>query len=170
MKRIRCRLSELGKAIDAVERYEKSLKSKNQRFLKELEKIGVSTADVKFKNAIYDGYNDVSVSSEWQGDNKLLIHAHGKAVAFIEFGAGIHYASPAHPLASELGMERGGYGAGHGKQDTWGYYGSPGSNGVEANDKGLVLTHGNPANRCLYETEMELFRRIEKIAREVFGS
>ncbi len=53
----------------------------------------------------------------------------GASVLFIEFGAGVTYPDN-HPQAAELGMKRGEYGKGHGKQSSWGYYGDPGTNGV----------------------------------------
>ena len=77
-----------------------------------------------------------------------------------------------HPEARDLGMARGEYGQGRGKQSTWGYYGEPGTNGtvVGEREKGtLVLTHGNPANMPMYNAVKELELRLGEIVKEVFG-
>ena len=77
-----------------------------------------------------------------------------------------------HPEAGELGMKRGEYGQGHGKQHSWGYYGDPGTNGVLKEKKNggfVVITHGNPANMPMYETVKELQDRLTEIAKEVFS-
>lgn len=95
----------------------------------------------------------------------------GKAVLFIEFGTGVTYPDD-HPEAGELGMKRGEYGQGHGKQQSWGYYGEPGTNGVLKEKKNggfVVITHGNPANMPMYETVKELQDRLTEIAKEVFS-
>ena len=86
-------------------------------------------ASVKFSQAVYDGTNDVSVTVEPRGNNVRAVVATGGATLFIEFGAGVTYPDD-HPEAEELGMKRGAYGQGHGKQHSWGYYGDPGTNGV----------------------------------------
>ena len=90
---------------------------------------------------------------------------------FIEFGTGVTYPDD-HPEAEELGMKRGEYGQGHGKQHSWGYYGDPGTNGVLKEKKNggfVVITHGNPANMPMYETVKELQDRLTEIAKEVFS-
>ena len=95
----------------------------------------------------------------------------GKAVLFIEFGTGVTYPDD-HPEAEELGMKRGEYGQGHGKQHSWGYYGDPGTNGVLKEKKNggfVVITHGNPANMPMYETVKELQDQLTGIAKEVFS-
>ena len=69
-------------------------------------------------------------------------------------------------------MKRGEYGQSHGKQHSWGYYGDPGTNGVLKEKKNggfVVITHGNPANLPMYETEKELQDRLTEIAKEVFS-
>ena len=89
---------------------------------------------------------------------------------FIEFGTGVVYPDN-HPEAADLGMRRGEYGAGHGKQPSWGYYGDPGTNGkVHAKDDGttVVITQGNPANMSMYETVKHLQMILPGLAKEVF--
>lgn len=87
----------------------------------------------------------------------------GSGVAFIEFGAGVHYngavgTSP-HPKGQELGMTIGSYGKGKGKNDTWFHTASGRS----------VMTHGTKAMMPVYKASVEMRKSVSKISREVFG-
>lgn len=140
-------------------------------FADRLAQEGMEIASVKFLQAVYDGTNDVSVTVEPRGNNVRAVVATGGATLFIEFGTGVTYPDD-HPEAGELGMKRGEYGQGHGKQHSWGYYGDPGTNGVLKEKKNggfVVITHGNPANMPMYETVKELQDRLTEIAKEVFS-
>lgn len=140
-------------------------------FADRLAQEGMEIASIKFSQAVYDGTNDVSVTVEPRGNNVRAVVATGGATLFIEFGTGVTYPDD-HPEAGELGMKRGEYGQGHGKQHSWGYYGDPGTNGVlkeKKNDGFVVITHGNPANMPMYETVKELQDRLTEIAKEVFS-
>lgn len=140
-------------------------------FADQLAQEGMEIASVKFSQAVYDGTNDVSVTVEPRGNNVRAVVATGGATLFIEFGTGVTYPDN-HPEAGELGMKRGEYGQGHGKQHSWGYYGDPGTNGVLKEKKNggfVVITHGNPANMPMYETVKELQDRLTEIAKEVFS-
>lgn len=140
-------------------------------FADRLAQEGLEIASVKFSQAVYDGTNDVSVTVEPRGNNVRAVVATGGATLFIEFGTGVTYPDD-HPEAAELGMKRGEYGQGHGKQHSWGYYGDPGTNGVLKEKKNggfVVITHGNPANMPMYETVKELQDRLTEIAKEVFS-
>lgn len=140
-------------------------------FADRLAQEGMEIASVKFSQAVYDGTNDVSVTVEPRGSNVRAVVATGGATLFIEFGTGVTYPDD-HPEAEELGMKRGEYGQGHGKQHSWGYYGDPGTNGVLKEKKNggfVVITHGNPANMPMYETVKELQDRLTEIAKEVFS-
>ncbi len=171
---MKIKVTGIDRLISKLEANRKSLEEKQHRLLEELAKVGIEIADVKFSTAQYDGDNDVVVNSspEWVGDNKLFITASGNAVTFIEFGTGVHYVEQ-HPKGTELGAIRGAYGRGKGSRDSWGYYGSPGTNGqvVKETDKGaVILTHGNPPARAMYDAAKEMRNQIADIAREVFGS
>lgn len=140
-------------------------------FADRLAQEGMEIASIKFSQAVYDGTNDVSVTVEPRGNNVRAVVATGGAILFIEFGTGVTYPDD-HPEAGELGMKRGEYGQGHGKQHSWGYYGDPGTNGVLKEKKNggfVVITHGNPANMPMYETVKELQDRLTEIAKEVFS-
>lgn len=157
--------------IKATREYKTWLENCTEVLLDRLAADGVETASVRFAKAVYDGTNDVSVSVENRGKGVRAVVAVGQSVLFIEFGTGVTYTDN-HPEAAELGMNRGEYGKGHGKQNSWGYYGDPGTNGKAretASGKTVVITHGNPANRSMYETVKELEQRLREIAREVFA-
>ena len=164
-----------GRGIERLIRETENRKNRLQErtavFLERLVAVGVGIASACFDDAAYDGTNDVVVSAEYRGENARAIVAVGKAVLFIEFGTGVTYPDN-HPEAEELGMKRGEYGQGHGKQHSWGYYGEPGTNGVRKEKKNggfVVITHGNPANMPMYETVKELQDRLTEIAKEVFS-
>ena len=168
--KIQVKLGHMKQAIEVLDAYKKSLPERNRLFLQRLGELGMDTAQVSFNTAQYDGVNDVEVSLRWETDTRLLVVAKGQAVTFIEFGTGIVYADD-HPLAAEKGAKRGEYGEGHGSQRTWGFYGEPGSNGKTVPGRAdLVLTHGNPASRSMYETGKAMRDRIMEIAKEVYGT
>lgn len=157
--------------IRRVERCRISLPEKIERLMNRLGEIGVETARVRFSEAQYDGINDVSVSAEWVDDDLLVIHADGQAVAFIEFGTGVHY-TESHPKAADFGAIRGSYGYGLGRLDSWRYRGEPGTNGeiiAEGKHKGMVKTHGNPPAYAMYDAGREMRNRIAEVAKEVFN-
>lgn len=170
---MKIKVSGLASAARRLKKYRDGLAGKMHIFLERLAAVGIDTAGVRFEHAQYDGVNDVTVNGtpEWLSDTRLAIAARGQAVAFIEFGSGIHYAEE-HPKAAELGLGRGTYGQGKGARDTWGYYGEPGTNGrvIRTSERGqVVLTHGNPPARAMYEAGREMRRNIVMIALEVFG-
>ena len=147
------------------------LRDRTTVFLERLVAMGVGIASACFDDAAYDGTNDVVVSAEYRGENARAIVAVGKAVLFIEFGTGVIYPDN-HPEARDRNMKRGEYGQGHGKQQSWGYYGEPGTNGVLKEKKNggfVVITHANPANMPMYETKKELQFQLTRIAKEVFS-
>lgn len=129
MKKIKCTLGTLHKAIAEIESYQKELDEKVHTLMERLAEIGIEEATVRFANAIYDGTNDVRVNNTpvWIDKNKLAISATGKSITFIEFGAGVHYAAESHPKAGDFGFTRGGYGYHLGKLDSWRYSGNPGT-------------------------------------------
>lgn len=154
-----------------IESYTVWLKERSQVLLDRLAQAGFEVASARFAKAAYDGTNDASVSMETRGDGVRAVVAVGASVLFIEFGTGVTYPDN-HPQAAELGMKRGEYGQGHGKQSSWGYYGDPGTNGVVKMKKDgstVVITHGNPANMPMYETVKELEAMLPELVKEVFS-
>ncbi len=162
----------IDQVIKSIESRKSDINAKFKVFLERLAEIGIDVAQTRFYNAQYDGNNDVRVEQtpQWIDDHTLAITASGKAITFIEFGAGVHYTEQ-HPKANELGMMRGEYGHGLGKLDAWRYKGDPGTNGVviqKGKHKGEILTHGNPPARAMYDAGKEMRENVTKIAMEVF--
>ena len=173
MKTVKVPLSQRGidTLLREIESYTVWLKERSQVLLDRLAQAGFEVASARFAKAAYDGTNDASVSLETRGDGVRAVVAVGASVLFIEFGTGVTYPDN-HPQAAELGMKRGEYGQGHGKQSSWGYYGDPGTNGVvkmKKNGSTVVITHGNPANMPMYETVKELEAMLPELVKEVFS-
>ena len=151
----------IDQAIKELKAFRNSLESKKEQLLEELANIGVKEASVRFTTAMYDGVNDSSVTLETIS-NGYCIKAEGKAVAFIEFGAGVYH-NPGEPYPNarpSVIVGIGEYGKGHGKRQAWGFKDDGGE---------LVITHGNPAAMPMWYASEEMRSKILKIAREVFG-
>ena len=173
MKTVKVSLSQRGidTLLREIESYTVWLKERSQVLLDRLSQAGFEVASARFAKAAYDGTNDASVSLETRSEGVRAVVAVGASVLFIEFGTGVTYPDN-HPQAAELGMKRGEYGKGHGKQSSWGYYGDPGTNGVVKMKKDgstVVITHGNPANMPMYETVKELEAMLPDLVKEVFS-
>ena len=173
MKTVKVSLSQRGidTLLREIESYTVWLKERSQVLLDRLAQAGFEVASARFAKAAYDGTNDASVSMETRSEGVRAVVAVGASVLFIEFGTGVTYPDN-HPQAAELGMKRGEYGQGHGKQSSWGYYGDPGTNGVVKMKKDgstVVITHGNPANMPMYETVKELEAMLPELVKEVFS-
>lgn len=173
MKTVKVPLSQRGidTLLREIESYTVWLKERSQILLDRLAQAGFEVASARFAKAVYDGTNDASVSLETRSEGVRAVVAVGASVLFIEFGTGVTYPDN-HPQAAELGMKRGEYGQGHGKQSSWGYYGDPGTNGVVKMKKDgstVVITHGNPANMPMYETVKELEAMLPDLVKEVFS-
>lgn len=173
MKTVKVPLSQRGidTLLREIESYTVWLKERSQVLLDRLAQAGFEVASAHFAKAAYDGTNDASVSMETRSEGVRAVVAVGASVLFIEFGTGVTYPGN-HPQAAELGMKRGEYGQGHGKQSSWGYYGDPGTNGVVKMKKDgstVVITHGNPANMPMYETVKELEAMLPELVKEVFS-
>lgn len=173
MKTVKVPLSQRGidTLLREIESYTVWLKERSQVLLDRLAQAGFEVASARFAKAAYDGTNDASVSMETRSEGVRAVVAVGASVLFIEFGTGVTYPDN-HPQAAELGMKRGEYGQGHGKQSSWGYYADPGTNGVVKMKKDgstVVITHGNPANMPMYETVKELEAMLPELVKEVFS-
>lgn len=178
MAGINIKVENLARVRRQLEEYSAGIKSKCRKMQEYLAEIGINHARFYFAKAQYDGENDVKVaeSPEWVDENTLRIRAYGTSILFIEFGTGVHYSAESHPLADEFGYVRGGYGEGMGAFDAWEYWGKPGSNGEAKGEKGegeiketLVRTHGNPANRSMYNAGKDMRRAILETARYIFA-
>jgi hypothetical protein len=148
-------------AIAELKAYRNSLDAKTDKLLEKLAYIGVKEASVRFTTAMYDGVNDSSVTLEPIKDG-YCIKAEGKAVAFIEFGAGVyHNSGEPYPNPRPDGIVGiGEYGKGHGKRQAWGFKDESGE---------LVITHGNPAAMPMWYASEEMRNAIKETFVKVFG-
>jgi hypothetical protein len=164
VRKIKCTLSTLQTAIDALDDYDRKLNQKNKRMLDEIADVGVGTAQSRFASAQYDGYYSISVDKEMK-ESTVYVVANGDAVAFIEFGTGFYYPDD-HPNATQAWMRHGSWsmsehGKGHWDNENGWWY--------DSGDGEYVNTYGNPANMCMYNAAADMKSRAVDIAREVLG-
>lgn len=174
--KIKVRLSDAGlrDAERQIQEYKTTLNKKAQEFAKALAQKGIDVATVRFANAQYAGDNDVTVEHDpVQTPNGFAIVAHGKAVAFIEFGTGVMHSAYGGELPDGVG-EHGTYGKENGKHKRWYYYGESGNAGTpvkEVDGKGqLNYTSGNNAAMAMWGAVEEMASQVEATWREVWNS
>lgn len=174
--KIKVRLSDAGlrDAERQIQEYKTTLNQKVQEFAKALAQKGIDVATVRFANAQYAGDNDVTVERDpVQTPNGFAIVAHGKAVAFIEFGTGVMHSAYGGELPNGVG-EHGTYGKENGKHKRWYYYGESGNAGTpvkEVDGKGqLNYTSGNDAAMAMWGAVEEMASQVEATWREVWSS
>ena len=159
---IKCKMDseDIARAIKELKQYKKDFLEREKKLLQGLAEIGLKEASVRFTTAMYDGTNDVSVRLDGK-NNRYVIVAEGKAVAFIEFGAGVyHNTGEPYPNPRPNGIVGiGEYGKGRGKRKAWGY--------LNENNE-VVITRGNPAAMPMWYASEEIKNSILKIVREVF--
>lgn len=159
---MRVSASSIRDAINELAAYRDSLEVKKDKLLEELANIGLREASIRFTTAMYDaGVNDVHVTLKPNKDGYCIL-AEGKAVAFIEFGAGVyHNSGEPYPNPRPEGIVGiGEYGKGHGKRKAWGFRNESGE---------LVITHGNPAAMPMWYASEEMRSKIKSKFLEVFG-
>lgn len=174
-KKIKVKLTTRGinDAIKQIEAYKQSLARIRATICERLAEIGMKDASVRFASAQYDGTNDSDVTIEPTPTGYKVI-AKGNAVAFIEFGTGVHYnVGATYPLPKPSGIVGiGEYGKKQGKKDSWRYKGDPGTNGeIRTNPKSgedWVVTHGNPAQMPMYHALMAMQNEVERVVKEAF--
>ena len=174
--KIKVRLSDAGlrDAERQIQEYKTTLNRKAQELAKALAQKGIDVATVRFANAQYAGDNDVVVEHDpVQTPNGFAIVAHGKAVAFIEFGTGVMHSAYGGELPDGVG-EHGTYGKENGKHKRWYYYGESGNAGTpvkEVDGKGqLNYTSGNDAAMAMWGAVEEMASQVEATWREVWSS
>lgn len=155
-------------AIKQLRAYQKSLVSKNEEFVRRLTELGIPVIDQNI--AVAQGDSDKSHNTYIKinsfGDyTQATLVCEGKSLAFIEFGAGIHYNTPAgtspHPKGQDFGYTIGSYGQGNGKNESWVYYADSGE---------WVRSYGTEATMPVYKASVEIMQNIRRIAKEVFSS
>lgn len=174
--KIKVRLSDAGlrDAERQIQEYKTTLNQKTQEFARALAQKGIDVATIRFANAQYAGDNDVTVEHDpVQTPNGFAIVAYGKAVAFIEFGAGVVHTAYGGELPDGVG-EHGTYGKGNGQHKRWYYYGESGNAGTpvkQVDGKGqLNYTSGNEPAMAMWGAVEEMASQVEATWREVWNS
>lgn len=174
--KIKVRLSDAGlrDAERQIQEYKTTLNQKTQKFARALAQKGIDVATIRFANAQYAGDNDVTVEHDpVQTPNGFAIVAYGKAVAFIEFGAGVVHTAYGGELPDGVG-EHGTYGKGNGQHKRWYYYGESGNAGTpvkQVDGKGqLNYTSGNEPAMAMWGAVEEMASQVEATWREVWNS
>lgn len=160
----------LRDAAKQIDKLQAKYVTNNRNYVRELTKAGMDEArnhlvglgdsdppDFATENPyVRMGFKDGLMTS--------TIRLEGEDVAFVEFGAGIHYngspnSSP-NPYGVKLGYTIGSYGKGQGLQDYWTY---------EDEDGDTVISHGTEATMPLFHASEAIRQRYIDIAKTVFG-
>lgn len=140
-----------------IKRLARELDAKVQRVDKFSGELGKRLAETaaqyaadSFDDAFYDGVNDVSVAVRKTKKGNYSVTASGTAVAFIEYGTGVHFTKD-NPYPGEVPSRFNGigeYGEGHGKKDYWRFKYRP---GVQANTPGSKIYRNQRMRRITYK-------------------
>lgn len=166
--------SSIENAVSELRAYQVWVAQKTDELSEALSRVGIFEASYRFSGAMYDGSNDVWVETSKDAPGVYTITAHGQAVAFIEFGAGVYYNSGEYPLEKPAGIVGiGEYGNKNGRKRGWVYPAGKGlgSNGLPLGGRsnGWVFTRGNPQAMPMYYASKEMQDKVLMVAREVFG-
>ena len=176
MKTIKFELStdSIDKAIAELERYRKSLETKQQILMERLGKLGKDVV-AEIMLGVPDEIklsNDSDYQTDYKvGDGTVIIYLHGEKVAFVEFSAGITYGITGSEYPTEAGAPYG-MGTYNPESDNWKnpggwWYHDP--TNPKANKYGSVHTWGNRAYMPMYHAEEAIIIDAVRIAKEVFG-
>lgn len=165
MKKFKAELSYdgIGKLIDDLAEYKKSLDDKCNEIVRRLEEMGVERAKAlcpvdtgEARDSII-GYVD-------EGEHTATIIA-GSHCIYIEFGTGVIGKGSPHPSPEWLAFMKWAYGSGGTifttKSGRTGWY-------YPADDGSWKFTEGMPARPFMYETVQFLKKQSARVAREVF--
>lgn len=153
----------IGKLIDELTEYKKSLDDKCNEIVRRLEEMGVERAKAlcpvdtgEAKDSIV-GYVD-------EGEHIATIIA-GSHCIYIEFGTGVIGKGSPHPSPEWLAFMKWAYGSGGTifttKSGKTGWY-------YPADDGSWKFTEGMPSRPFMYETVQFLKKQSTRVAKEVF--
>lgn len=149
-------------AITELKRLKEEIRFKNSIFVQKLAEAGLVVATDTER---VSGDAPTVVYKDNGSVTRATLVLSGKGVAFVEFGAGVHYngagGSSPNPHGQRLGMTIGSYGKGQGLNDYWFYY-------DEEQDK-VRKSYGTKATMPLAKADEAMRRRFYDIAKEVFG-
>lgn len=169
-------LLSINRAILELEKYKNDVKSFGDRIVQELAKRGYDAIYTVLANHVWSGETINSLRVEDAGNGKMVISAESKALLFLEFGAGIHYAfaNGGHPLADQLGFGVGTHpGQKHAYDEKgWWFPTDDPSLAIvhDKNGQGWAHSYGTPPYRPFYDASVSLRMMVLDVAREVFNS
>lgn len=152
----------LRRAARKARAYQNKVEAANKELIKDLTVTGIEEAGF-WLNVVANDYTPPHFTTYdphvynggSKGDMSSSIRLRGSQVAFVEFGAGVHFnghpnESP-HPWGGELGFTIGSYGMHQGLEDgwytPWGHY-----------------THGTPAAMPLYHASVAIKQNARELA------
>lgn len=162
-------VSSIDQAIEELQKYRQELKFKISTFVTRMAEIGLQTIEAsKYSHGDSD-FNDLRSYiwlDEFATSSRATLVLAGKDVAFIEFGAGVHYngngLSSPHPRGQELGMLIGTYGHGYGLNDFWFY--------KKDGELKWTKSYGTEAAMPMYHAYEDIRDQFIAIAKEVFDA
>lgn len=160
----------IQKAIDEVLKYKEEMNLKTMELVSRLADIGLEVIDANKYSSGDSDFNDIRsyvwLDSDGSTKSRATLVLNGKDIAFIEFGAGVHFNGSAggspNPFGVQLGYTIGSYGQGQGANDYWVYY-----------DESLgrfKTSHGTEAAQPLAKADEEIRNKFISEARKVFKS
>lgn len=152
------------KAVKFINDYNRWVGDMTNMLVRRLAKIGKDIAQSGDDEARRDGSEGgtLSVDVDQVGlfTTRATISYKGTQVAFIEFGAGVHFNTPVgtsgHPLGEQFGYTIGSYGYGLGKFDSW-------------TKPDGTRTHGTHAEMPMWNARKFILDNLEIIAKDVFA-
>ena len=168
-KKIKMNLSvnSIENAIKEIEKYKQSLSVKTEQLIKELGKIGIERIESSMTNIEGDSSPEhtASVNVTSSGNRvRATIILQGEDIAFIEFGAGVHYngaVGSGYGFGKKLGYTIGSYGKGQGANDSWVYF--------DEEQGHFRWSQGTKAAMPMYNASVDIREQLIGVARKVFG-
>ena len=163
----------IDRAIRELHAWREEIKEKCVTLRKRIAEEIRWSAEEGFKTAVVEDMlfgdppeNDVQVTIR-HDDTVSVIIASGTQAVFIEFGAGIYHNGPPgrspHKWGEYNGFTIGSFGQHHGEKEQWTYF-----VGEHTHDNKRA-THGTPAAMPMYNGCEQAIRKLDELAREVFG-
>lgn len=163
---IRLNRKDIQDTIQKLETIEKNLIRRQNEFVRRLAQVGIPIIQQNINMAVGDSNKTHTTRIEISNSpNKTIakLVVEGEDIIFIEFGAGVHYNTPAgtspHPKGEKKGYTIGSYGYGHGAKDFWYYKDETGE---------YVRSYGTRATMPLYKASLKMRDEMVRIAKEVF--
>ena len=156
-------------AIRRLNEYKQEVETKTTRLAERLTELGAEVVKIKIveMGAYYSGELLSGVEGYFSPIlNAGFVRVTSDHVAFVEFGTGVVGQASPHTNGEYLSLASWGYATGSKIFTTkdgrvgWVY---------PTDDGGFRFTEGMPSRPFMYETALELERRYEQIAKEVFA-